>query len=181
MPPEDSLTLAITEEVRLVAYDSSWMNLFATERTRLLELFPGRFTAIEHIGSTAVPGLAAKPIIDLLAGVNTFSEADSLLSTLCAHGFETSAEFNATLPDSRWLMRHESGRRTHHLHLAVFGSEFWGRRVRFRDLLRADAAMADRYEKLKHGLAEQHRHDRDAYTEAKAAFINEALTQGTGT
>lgn len=73
-------------------------------------------------------------------------------------------------------MRHAFGRRTHHLHLVVFGGERWVRWLQFRDLLRADAAIATRYQHLKHELAGQHRYDREAYTCAKAAFINEVLT-----
>jgi len=175
MPTDDSLAHAIVEEVHIVAHDSRWSRQFAAERNRLLDLLPGRFTAIEHIGSTAVPRLAAKPIIDIVAGVGAMSEADSLLEPLCAHGYETSAEFNATLPDRRWLMRHAFGRRTHHLHLVVFGGEQWVRRLQFRDVLRADAALAARYEYLKQELAERYRHDRESYTHAKTAFINEVL------
>jgi GrpB-like predicted nucleotidyltransferase (UPF0157 family) len=175
MPTADSLTRAIVEEVCLAPHDSRWAAQFVEERDRLLDLLPGRFAAIEHIGSTAVPRLAAKPIIDILAGVRTISEADALLEPLCAHGYETSAEFNATLPDRRWLMRHALGKRTHHLHLVVFGGEPWIRRLQFRGVLRADATIAARYEHLKRDLAQQYRHDREAYTHAKTAFINEVL------
>ncbi len=171
----DSLTSAIAEEVSLVAHDSHWMIQYAAERDRLLGLLPGRFTAIEHIGSTAVARLAAKPIIDILAGVSDISEADALLAPLCSNGYVTSAEFNATLPDRRWLMLHACGRRTHHLHLVVFGGEQWVWHLRFRDILRTDAAIAARYASLKQKLAEQYRHDREAYSKAKAAFINEVL------
>src|SRR4051812_46323704 len=121
MGTDHSLTHAISEEVHITAHDSQWAAQFVAERDRLLDLLPGHFTAIEHIGSTAVPRLAAKPIIDILAGLGSISEADALLQPLCAHGYETSAEFNATLPDRRWLMRHAHGRRTHHLHLVIFG------------------------------------------------------------
>ncbi|MEO8351646.1 MAG: GrpB family protein [Chthoniobacteraceae bacterium] len=176
MLTDHSLAHAIVEEIRIAAHDSRWAAQFVAERERLLDLLPGHFAAIEHIGSTAVPRLAAKPIIDILGGVNTISEADALLEPLCAHGYETSAGFNATLPDKRWLMRHAFGRRTHHLHLVVFGGEQWVQRLQFRDVLRADPAIAARYEHLKQELAEQHRHDREAYTHAKAAFINEVLT-----
>lgn len=175
MPKDDSLSRAIAEEVHIVAHDPCWTAQFAVERDRLLDLLPGRFAAIEHIGSTAVPGFPAKPILDLLAGVSSMSEADALLEPLCAHGYVTSAEFNATLPDRRWLMRHALGKRTHHLHLVVFGGESWVQHLQFRDLLRTDAVIAERYQRLKQDLAEQHRHDREAYTQAKAAFICEAL------
>ncbi|MGC3989798.1 MAG: GrpB family protein [Chthoniobacteraceae bacterium] len=175
MIKSDSLSQAIVEEVRMVPYDSHWPTQFAVERNRLFALFPGHFAAIEHIGSTAVAGLAAKPVIDLMAGVHAIAEADALLEPLCAHGYETSAEFNATLTDRRWLMRHSEGRRTHHLHLVVFGCENWMRRLQFRNRLRADSALAVRYEHLKQELAVVYRCDREGYTQAKAAFINEVL------
>ena len=175
MATDNSLTRAISEEVHLAAHDPRWAEQFAAERDRLQDFLPGQLAAIEHIGSTAVSGLAAKPIIDILAGVDTISGADALLAPLCAHGYVTSAEFNATLSDRRWLMRHASGRRTHHLHLVVFGGERWVRWLQFRDLLRADAATATRYQHFKQELARHHRHDREAYTRAKAAFIDEVL------
>ncbi len=175
MATDDSLIQAINEEVHLSAYDPQWAAQFVAERDRLLSLHPARFIAIEHIGSTAVPRLAAKPIIDMLAGVRSMGEADALLEPLCAHGYETSAEFNATLQDRRWLMRHALGRRTHHLHLVIFGSEPWTRHLRFRDVLRADAVIAGLYEHLKQDLVAQYRQDRDAYTHAKTAFIDEVL------
>lgn len=175
MADDHSLARAITEEVHLAPHDPCWAGQFTLERDRLLELMPGQFTAIEHIGSTAVPQLAAKPVIDLLAGVGSIAEADALLDSLCSHGYETSIEFNATLPDRRWLMRHASGRRTHHLHLAVFGGDLWLRWLRFRDLLRADPGIAARYGHLKHELAARHHHDREAYTRAKSAFIDGVL------
>lgn len=172
----DSLAQAIVEEVRISEHDSRWAAQFVEERDQLLDILPGRFAAIEHIGSTSVPGLSAKPIIDILAGVSALSEADALLVPLCMHGYETSAEFNATLPDRRWLMRHAFGRRTHHLHLVVFGGEQWIRHLQFRDLMRADSAIAARYGRLKQELAERHRHDREAYSLAKTAFIDAVLT-----
>jgi GrpB-like predicted nucleotidyltransferase (UPF0157 family) len=176
MQTADSLAQAIVEEVRISAHDSRWAAQFVAERDRLLDILPGRFAAIEHVGSTAVPRLSAKPIIDILAGVGALSEADALLEPLCMHGYETSAEFNATLSDRRWLMRHALGRRTHHLHLVVFGSDQWIRHLRFRDMLRADSSIVARYVHLKQELAEQHRYDREAYTTAKTAFIDEVLT-----
>lgn len=175
MANDNSLARAISEEVRLEPHDARWADQFVMERDRLLDLLPGRFTAIEHIGSTSVPMLDAKPIIDLLAGVGNIGEADSLLDSLCSHGYETSADFNATLPDRRWLMRHAAGRRTHHLHLVVFGSEIWVRWLRFRDILRDDSQIAARYGQIKHELAGRHQNDREAYTRAKSAFIEDIL------
>lgn len=177
MNDHNSLHAAIYEEVTLQKYDPRWPGLFAAERGRLLSLapqLPARLVDIQHIGSTAVPGLAAKPVIDMLAGVESMAAAEALLAPLCANGYTTSAEFNASLSDRKWLMRWADGHRTHHLHLVVHGGEVWAQRLRFRDALRADSALAARYAALKAELAAKHPHDREAYTEAKAAFVRTA-------
>ena len=152
---------------------------FEQERAALLAALGGRFVAIEHIGSTAVPGLDAKPVIDLLGGVRSMAEADALLAPLCALGWDTSPEFNATLPDRRFLLRWPGGVRTHHLHLVVHGGEAWHARIRFRDRLRVDPALAAEYARLKHALAASHRENREAYTNAKTEFITQVLAAGT--
>lgn len=171
MTEQESLQAAIHEEVALRAYDPRWPGLFEAERERLLALFPDDFIAVEHIGSTAVPGLAAKPVIDILAGVASMAAARALVAPLCAQGYTASAEFNASLVDRQWLMRWAGGHRTHHLHLVVHGGEVWVQRLRFRDALRADAALAARYAALKADLAARYPNDREAYTEGKAAFV----------
>jgi len=177
MTDAESLQAAITEEVALRAYDPHWPGMFEAERERLLSLFPDDFIAIEHMGSTAVPGLAAKPVIDILAGVASMEAARALVAPLCAQGYTTSAEFNATLTDRQWLMRWANGHRTHHLHLVVHGGPVWDQRLRFRDALRADPALAWNYAALKTELAAKHPTDREAYTEAKAAFVR-AVCEG---
>jgi GrpB-like predicted nucleotidyltransferase (UPF0157 family) len=176
MTEQESLQAAIHEEVALRAYDPRWPGMFDAERDRLLSLFPD-FISIEHMGSTAVPGLAAKPVIDILAGVASMDVARALVGPLCAQGYTTSAEFNATLTDRQWLMRWASGHRTHHLHLVVHGGAVWAQRLRFRDALRADPALAWNYAALKTELAAKYPTDREAYTEAKAAFIR-AVCEG---
>jgi GrpB-like predicted nucleotidyltransferase (UPF0157 family) len=172
MNDADSLHAAINEEVALQAYDSRWPDRFVAERDRLLALFPLVFIDIEHIGSTAVPGLVAKPIVDLMAGVETMAMAKSLAEPLCDNGYATSAEFNATLTDRQWFMRWADGHRTHHLHLVVHGGPVWTRHLQFRDALRASPVLAARYAALKAELAVRHPTDREAYTNAKTAFVN---------
>lgn len=175
MEADESLIQAINEEVHLVAHDPLWAVEFAAERERLLSLFPNRLLAVEHIGSTAIPRLSAKPIIDILAAVNSMDEADALLVHLCSKGYETSVEFNATLEDRRWLMRHADGKRTHHLHLVVANGVQWKRHLRFRDLMRSDRVLLEAYEALKLDLAERFKGDREAYTNGKTAFIDQLL------
>ena len=171
MTESESLKRAIQEEVALVPYDPQWPTLFETERNRLVRLFPNQFLDIQHFGSTAIPGMPAKPIIDLLAGVESMAVADSLVGPLLNSSYTTSAEFNATLVDRRWFMRWANGRRTHHLHIVVHGGAEWRRRLRFRDKLRTDTELAHRYALLKEKLAAQHSVDREAYTCAKSEFV----------
>ena len=171
MTEEESLHAAIHEDVALHACSATWPTLFEAERERLLALMPDRLIDVQHIGSTAILGLAAKPIVDLLAGVESMEVARALAEPLCRSGYTTSAEFNASLSDRQWFMRWANGHRTHHLHVVVHGGAAWRQRLMFRDLLRGDALLGQRYAALKADLAATHRHDREAYTEAKAAFI----------
>lgn len=171
MNDHESLLAAIHEEVALCPYDVSWPERYFEERQRLLTLFPATFIDIQHMGSTAVPGMQAKPIIDILAGVASMGMAESLTESLCSSGYTTSTEFNQTLTDRKWFMRWANGRRTHHLHVVVHGSSVWHQHLQFRDALRSNPPLAVDYARLKTGLAARHAHDREAYTDAKSAFI----------
>ncbi len=165
---------AIREKVCLAPYDPAWPVLFSQEQERLLPLFP-QLLAVEHIGSTAVLGMAAKPIIDILAAVPSMAAADSLFEPILACGYTTSREFNAMLTDRRWFMRSAGGRRTHHLHVVVHLGQVWAERLRFRDLLRQNPSLAQSYSQLKSELAARFPQDREAYTNAKAEFVAAAL------
>jgi GrpB-like predicted nucleotidyltransferase (UPF0157 family) len=175
MDERESLKRAIYEEVSLAPYNPQWPSLFAAERDRLIRLFPAQLLCVEHFGSTAIPGMPAKPIIDLLGGVESMAVADALVEPLLQSGYTTSAEFNATLADRRWFMRWASGQRTHHLHLVVMSGAEWRQRLQFRDELRSDARLAQRYALLKAELAAQHSKDREAYTDAKAEFVRSVI------
>lgn len=167
---------AIHEEVRIAPCDPSWPLRFSLERDRLLALFP-QVLAVEHIGSTAVAGMEAKPVIDILAGVTDMAAADALFEPLLTGGYTTSRAFNSQLTDRRWFMRCANGTRTHHLHVVVHLGPVWAERILFRDLLRADAGLARSYSRLKARLAVRFRHDREAYTRAKGEFVAEALAR----
>jgi GrpB-like predicted nucleotidyltransferase (UPF0157 family) len=170
-----SLAAAINEEVSLHQHDPAWAQVFDLERRRLQSLLPGCFRAIEHIGSTAVSGLVAKPIVDILAAVRSLDGIDALIERLCDNGYTTSPDFNASLSDRKWLMRWRDGHRTHHLHIVALDGAPWVDRLAFRDALRGDAVLARRYAELKTNLAAMHRSDREAYTEAKAQFVRDAV------
>ena len=97
---------AIDEPICISEYDLTWPHKFLTEKARLLKIFSGSFIDIEHIGSTAVPGLGAKPIIDMIAGLKSFNQADELLGPLREYGYATPPNCNEGLFDRRWLLRH---------------------------------------------------------------------------
>jgi GrpB-like predicted nucleotidyltransferase (UPF0157 family) len=175
MNPDASLRAAIAEPVELSPHDPAWQAKFLAERQRLLEALPGIFLEVQHIGSTAVSGLAAKPIVDLLAGVDSMACARSLTEPLGRIGYTTSEAFNASLADRQWFMRWADGRRTHHLHVVVHGSAAWRERLAFRDVLRDDPSLAAQYGALKQALALAHRQDREGYTAAKGDFIRAVL------
>jgi GrpB-like predicted nucleotidyltransferase (UPF0157 family) len=157
----------VPERVRVVPYDPSWPSLFEGERTRLERvLAPWLSGGVHHIGSTAVPGLAAKPSLDLLAGVRDLEEARAAVQPLCAEGYEHA--FHRV--DALWFRKAGAA-----LHLTEPGSPLWRERLAFRDALRADPALAAEYEALKLRLAEEHPHDASAYTGGHRAFVARVL------
>jgi GrpB-like predicted nucleotidyltransferase (UPF0157 family) len=158
--------------VEIVEYDPAWPVAFNAERERIGPLLSG--AEIHHFGSTAVPGLAAKPVIDMIALVD---ELDAPIARLTSTaGYQFPEAYNKTLQHRRFLCYPSASVRTHHLHL-VDEPEELERRLRFRDRLRTDVALARRYAILKRALAERHREDREAYTEAKVEFIRSALRE----
>jgi GrpB-like predicted nucleotidyltransferase (UPF0157 family) len=171
----DDISRAIEQPVALADYDPAWPAKFESERRRLMDALPGTFIEIEHIGSTAVAGMRAKPLIDMLAGVATMEEAFGINALLDRIGYTTSAALNSTLKTRQWFMRQTGGHRTHHLHVVVHGSEDWVARVGFRDRLRVDPSLRERYEALKADLANRHANEREAYTEGKSDFIRSAI------
>jgi len=157
-------------QVEIVEYDPTWPARFAAERERIGPLLGG--AEIHHFGSTAVPGLAAKPVIDMIALVGNLDAHIAALTT-CG-GYQFPRAFNATLAHRRFLCYPSASVRIYHLHL-VDEPEELERRLRFRDRLRSDAALAREYVTLKRALAVRHRDDREAYTQAKAEFIRASL------
>lgn len=152
--------------IEIVEYDGAWPARFASERAALLPLLPG--VEVHHIGSTAVPGMPAKPIIDLMALVE---DLDAPIADLVkTGGYQYPRAFNAELRHRRWLCRPSAAHRTHHLHLVDEHAEL-DRHLRFRDRLRASATLRDEYARSKRDLAGRFGDDREAYSEAKSAFV----------
>jgi GrpB-like predicted nucleotidyltransferase (UPF0157 family) len=159
--------------VIIVPYDPAWPDLFLAEQTRIQAAIGPHIRQIEHMGSTAVPGLAAKPIIDIMIGLAVLADAPACIAPLEALGYTYVPEYEADMPDRRYFSkgRGTPGGATHHIHMVELGGTFWNRHLLFRDYLRAHPADAAAYGDLKRRLAAAHRSDRAAYTDAKTAFI----------
>lgn len=154
-----------------------WPAIFEIERDALAALFPGPGIQIEHIGSTAVPGLVAKPVIDILLGAPDLGVIEAQIPALEAQGYEYVPAFERAMPDRRYFRRLQGPPAAFHLHAVARGGSFWNRHLAFRDALRADPVLAARYGALKRLLAARFPLDREAYTEAKGGFIREVLAR----
>jgi GrpB-like predicted nucleotidyltransferase (UPF0157 family) len=163
------------EPVNLVPYDPSWPHQFEAERA-LLEpvLSPWLAGPIEHIGSTAVEGLTAKPIIDIMVGVRDLASSVDARAALVPLDY---MYFPYRPNVMHWFCKPSPARRTHHLHLVPVQSPLWWERLAFRDYLRNSASATAEYAALKEALAAQHRFDREAYTEAKGEFVQSILAR----
>jgi GrpB-like predicted nucleotidyltransferase (UPF0157 family) len=157
--------------VHLTDYDRAWPGLFADQQARVAAILaPWLATPVEHVGSTSVPGLAAKPVIDMLAPVGSLVSARDAVVPLAGDGW-------LFWPDDPcrhyrlWFLRPRPEARTHHLYLIEHGDPHAGALTAFRDALRADPGLRADYADLKNGLASQHRENRNAYTNAKSEFV----------
>ena len=164
------------DEVIITAYDPDWIVLFEAESARIRSvLAEGIVTRIEHFGSTAVPGLAAKPIIDLLVGVRSLAIAKQVVVEPLerlgyAYWWENPDPLRLFLV--KGLPPHHP--RTHHVHLVEPDSNLW-ERLLFRDYLRQHSCEAGHYAQLKYDLAQQFPHDRAAYTAGKAEYVESVM------
>jgi GrpB-like predicted nucleotidyltransferase (UPF0157 family) len=161
--------------IQLVAYDSQWPRLFLEERQALLRvLSPWLQGPIEHIGSTAVPGLAAKPVIDIMAAVGTLEESRRAITAVQSLDYL----YAPYRPDMmHWFCKPHPSFRTHHLHLVPSGSALWKANIAFRDRLREDQGLAAEYSDLKRNLAVAFEQDREGYTKGKSAFVARVVGQ----
>ncbi|WP_418648462.1 GrpB family protein [Thauera butanivorans] len=167
---------ALQERVRIVPYDPAWPASFAAEAAHLRQLLPAELIGrIEHFGSTAVPGLAAKPVVDMLLEVRLMaSVAQHIAPALKREGYEffwRGRESGLPGIGYAWFIKRDAaGKRTHHIHCLEPGSREW-ERLLFRDYLRMNPAVAQAYGELKQRIASEHPDDRVAYAKAKTDFI----------
>jgi GrpB-like predicted nucleotidyltransferase (UPF0157 family) len=162
----------MTEPIEIVPYNPAWKTEFAAIAAHLRAALGPVAARIDHVGSTAIAGLAAKPVIDIQISVSTLEPVDPFRHPLEALGYV----FRADNPErTKRYFREAQGARRTHIHVRQAGS--WGEQfaLLFRDFVRADPAAAARYAAAKHALAEKYRHDRSGYVDAKQPVIWEIM------
>lgn len=163
------------DEIEIVDYNPDWVNMFEREAKSIRNIVGNLIAEIQHIGSTAVPGLAAKPVIDIMIGLRDLSDGKNIIQPLEDLGYV----FWADNPNPEKMffvkgMPPYGKKRTHHVHVVEIDGEFWQRRL-FRDYLRIHPEEALIYEKFKRDLAVRFRDDREAYTEGKSDYVAEVM------
>lgn len=161
-------------KVLLLPHDASWAQMYVAERNRIMSSCYGLILATEHIGSTAIPGIHAKPIIDIAVGVRELSDADKMEAGMAALGYDYPRDVG--IPDQ--YVFGKGNPRKYIVHVQEFESQHWRDYLTFRDTLRSDRTLAAAYEKLKLDLARRFADDRATYTDKKAAFVARVLRHG---
>jgi len=173
---EERIRRVLQDEVSIVAYDPAWPRMFEEEKQHLLACLPRELIRrIEHFGSTAVPGLSAKPIVDMLVEVSSLEETKARIAPLLeSDGYDyfwRPSHGDDVPPFYAWFIkRNAAGIRTHHIHMIEKDFEHWDRLL-FRDYLIENPETAREYEALKMALARDYPNDREAYTNGKTEFV----------
>ena len=166
---------AVPEPIELTPYSPLWPATFEIEKQRLLAIFGADAVLVEHIGSTAVPGLGTKPVIDVMMGAPVLSVVERRIPELVAGGYRYVPEFERAVPQRRYFVKPQGHPGSFLLHAVLLDSPFWKEHLAFRDALRERPGLAVEYWQLKRRLAARFPNDRAAYTDGKSAFIRGAL------
>lgn len=172
---ETSVYAKLNRPIIIVEYDPRWLVVYEAERKQLTEILAGRFADIQHIGSTSVPGLAAKPVIDIAVGLRSLADAAGCISILEKNGYIYEPELERALPERRFLWRVSDTKQRYHLHLAEIQNPVLANPILFRDYLRRHAEEAAEYGRLKAELAIKCVSDIGAYVDGKTEFVERIL------
>ena len=160
-------------EVKLVEYNPNWPEMFKAESEILHDLLEDIAIGIHHIGSTAVLGMDAKPVVDLMVEATDLEIVQSMTDEFKKAGYEVLGE--SGIPGRHFITRNSAGKRTHDIHIFQSAHKEIEQMILFRDRMRENASEAEAYSELKHDLASKHRHDPVRYTQEKTEFILRAL------
>ena len=158
--------------VTVVPHSSEWEIIAQQTIAKLREILPDAVTDAQHVGSTAIGQICAKPIIDIAVGVSDFRDVLARNDALAANGFIFRGQ---DLPEQYLYVCGGEHFRTHHIHVVIYGSEIWENYISLRDYLNCHPDDAQAYSKLKESLAEQYADDRNTYTAMKHGMIQEIL------
>jgi GrpB-like predicted nucleotidyltransferase (UPF0157 family) len=164
-------------QIVIVEYQHEWPAQYDGAAAELAAAFAPSAVRIEHIGSTSVSGLCAKPVLDILLGADALAEIESRIHALERLGYTYRPEYEAQLPERRYFVRAASVTPRVHLHAVHVGSPIFERHLLFRDLLRRNPTVRSQYAELKRKLAMEHMNNKAAYSEAKDPFIQRALAE----
>jgi GrpB-like predicted nucleotidyltransferase (UPF0157 family) len=167
----------LNRPIFVVAYDPQWPVLFEQEKEKLIAVLGSSLRMIEHIGSTSVPGLAAKPVIDLAVGIRSLAEAPALMPSIERLGYIYEPALEQLVPERRFFWKGTRIVHTCHLHLAEPDHPALVQPLRFRDYLRRYPEIAEKYGELKKELAQRCGEDMDAYVNGKTAFIEQVMSE----
>ena len=154
-------------ELRVSPYREEWKTLFEIEKKNIEKAIGDYIEDIQHVGSTSIPGMPAKPILDIAIAVKDFEEARICIKPLCKMGYTFKGENG--IPRRHYFLKGEPC--THHIHLLEKISEEWEKLILFRDYLRSNQKTAEEYKELKRDLLQRLQGDRKAYQAAKTDFV----------
>ncbi|MDM5155115.1 GrpB family protein [Bacillus sp. DX1.1] len=161
------------KQIIIEPYNPNWHTEFIKEKEKFIALFNNDIVAIEHIGSTSVEGLGAKPLIDMMIGVNDLKQVEQWIELLQTIGYEH--VFHKNIPNRRFFRKGKWRAGTHHLHVYIYNSEEWNNNLLFRDYMKTNEWARMKYRQLKQVLAAKYPFDRVAYTNEKAPFIQQII------
>ena len=164
--------------VRLVAHHSGWAANFDGEKQLLLKTLGEKVVDIRHIGSTSIPGMPAKPIIDILAAVQKLADVETFAQGLSQIGYKDKG--SGGVSGRRYFVKGGEVQRTHHLNFCEPNSVFWRSHLAFREYLERHPESAREYAALKRRLADEFPNDRGAYTDGKEEFVRSVLDRAMG-
>jgi GrpB-like predicted nucleotidyltransferase (UPF0157 family) len=161
----------MARKIKVVPHDPNWSNLFKAEADELTAIFGQEVAAIHHIGSTAIPNIRAKPIIDILVKVHDIEKIDEFNEAIMELGYQPKGEFG--IPGRRFFIKGDDATRTHHVHMFQAGGPEVERYLNFRDYMMAHPEEAQAYSRLKEELVREFPEDIEGYMEGKDGFIKE--------
>jgi GrpB-like predicted nucleotidyltransferase (UPF0157 family) len=165
--------------VKLVRYNPKWVEIYETEASALKKILRSHITGIEHVGSTSIPGMIAKPIIDIAVAVKDIGAVHEIIEIMESHKYIYRGEIG--IPDRHLFVKGSETIRTHHIHLMPITHYQWETHRLFRDYLINHPESAKEYEKLKLGLQRQYSTNREKYLEGKAEFIQTIIKNAKNT